>query len=357
MSHVDDGTLHAYLDGELAPPEVQGVETHLTQCAGCRTRLEEERVLITRAAELLGRAAPRDRALPPFPAGDVRPPVRLWWQVRLPLAWAATVALALAIGMYLGPTVGRGPIPAARADSEQPVELMPQTAPLTGELAQGAPRANRLGAAKVSSPEPPRVPSPAVQADRLERSQAQAPPPAASAPVEAQDEAAVEHANARVAMKSAPRSYALKGSPIGADSARLVLGTDPLVVPDLPVRGMYQARLIGYSAVVVVEQTLDSSTVIEVINGRPAPLALPEVVVTGPGVVQADSASAGARALLGRSADSAPAGNMRKRAALARPTAAPGVDQSVPGLLLEVRGPLSADSLAALRRRLRPLRP
>src|SRR5256885_16150583 len=102
MSHVDDGTLHAYLDGELSPPEAQGVEAHLAQCPGCRGRLEEERALITRAGELLALAAPPDRALPPFRAGDVKPPPRLWWQVRQPLAWAATVVLALGIGTYLG---------------------------------------------------------------------------------------------------------------------------------------------------------------------------------------------------------------------------------------------------------------
>jgi len=61
MSHVDDGTLHAYLDGELSPPEVQSLETHLAQCPGCRSRLEEERALISRAAELLWRAAPPDQ--------------------------------------------------------------------------------------------------------------------------------------------------------------------------------------------------------------------------------------------------------------------------------------------------------
>ncbi|PYO77356.1 MAG: hypothetical protein DMD67_06720 [Gemmatimonadetes bacterium] len=42
MSHVDDGTLHAYLDGELSPPETQTVETHVVQCPACRTRLEED---------------------------------------------------------------------------------------------------------------------------------------------------------------------------------------------------------------------------------------------------------------------------------------------------------------------------
>src|SRR2546426_3469590 len=59
MSHVDDGTLHAYLDGELSPAEVQGVDAHLAQCPACRGRLDEERALITRAGELL--AVRRDR--------------------------------------------------------------------------------------------------------------------------------------------------------------------------------------------------------------------------------------------------------------------------------------------------------
>ncbi len=355
MPHVDDGSLHAYLDGELAPPEAQGVEAHLAQCAGCRTRLEEERALIARAAELLARAAPPERELPPFRPGDVEPPVRLWWQVRLPLAWAATVALALGIGIYLGPTLDRprGAEPTARSDSERAVHLLPQTAPVAHELAQGALRAKRPGAARARSTEPAALPSPAVEADRLERVQAQAEAPAAPAPVEARDAAAAEHENARVALKSASQSYATRGSAIDADSARRVLGTDPLVVPGLPVRGIYRARLLGYSAVVMVEQALDSSTVIEVINGRPSPVALSEVVVTGAGAAQPDTVSAGARALLGRSADSLAAAP-RKQAA---PAVALSADQSLAGLLLEVRGPLSADSLAALRRRLRPLRP
>src|SRR5690349_23911478 len=82
MSHVDDGTLHAYLDGELSPPEAQGLEAHVAQCLVCRERLEEERALIARATELLARAAPPERDLPPFRPGDIQPPARLWWQVR-----------------------------------------------------------------------------------------------------------------------------------------------------------------------------------------------------------------------------------------------------------------------------------
>src|SRR5204862_533564 len=93
-----------------------------------------------------------------------------------------------------------------------------------------------------------------------------------------------------------------KASPTRLDSARALLGADPLVDPGAPIRTMYRAREIGYSAVVIVEQALDSSTVIEVVNGRRSPAALDAVAVTGaaaPGE-RADSVSVAERAPLSR---------------------------------------------------------
>src|SRR5207247_591504 len=146
MSHVDDGTLHAYLDGELPQAEARGVEAHVAECAGCRDRLEEERALIARADELLGLAAPPDRATPPFRPGDRAPPVRLWWRVRLPLAWAATVVLALGAGMYFGPGALRREQPAAdqrTSDLAAGRALPPVAAPETVVTHGAAPLAVR----------------------------------------------------------------------------------------------------------------------------------------------------------------------------------------------------------------------
>ncbi len=146
MSHVDDGTLHAYLDGELSPVESQDVEAHIAQCPSCRDRLEEERALIARADELLGLAAPPDRATPPFRPGDRAPPVRLWWRVRLPLAWAATVVLALGAGMYFGPGALRREQPAAdqrTSDLAAGRALPPVAAPETVVTHGAAPLAVR----------------------------------------------------------------------------------------------------------------------------------------------------------------------------------------------------------------------
>src|SRR2546426_1413733 len=241
MLHVDDGTLHTDLAGELAPAEAQGVDAHLAQCPACRDRLEQERALITRAGELLAMAAPPDRELPPFRAGDVKPLTRLWWKVRLPLAWAATVAIALGIGTYLGSGVEQRQQPETAADAE-PARPQALESPLSSE------RARRESRVK------PRV----AEMAAIPRDTALSAATPAPAPAPAPQPAFVMLDGALVE----------KASPITVDSARALLGADPLAVPGAPIRTMYRAREIGYSAVVIVEQALDSSTVIEVVNGR-----------------------------------------------------------------------------------------
>ena len=139
------------------------------------------------------------------------------------------------------------------------------------------------------------------------------------------------------------RSQWQKGGAISIDSARRVLGTDPLVVPGVPIEALYRGRAIGYADVVIVDQALDSTTMIEVINARIAPQLLDQVVVAGQPAARPEPASA---------ADSL-AAKGRRLASLA----AKAAGQVRPDLFRDVRGPLSADSLAALRRRLEPLRP
>ena len=371
MSHVDDGTLHAYLDGELSPPEAQGLEAHVAQCLVCRERLEEERALIARATELLARAAPPERDLPPFRPGDIQPPARLWWQVRLPLAWAATIALALGIGTYVGERGVARLEPTAHERPTIVADQLARTAPAPGPATASAPDSVFAGQRQRVSERRGRVSKPAASPavgsviEEKSREEMLRQPAADSI---ARPEAAPVSADRYLASKAAAptpahremaqlNAYggAVKGPPIGVDSARLLLGSDPLAVPDLAVRGIYRARMIGYTGMVIVEQELDSSTVIAVINGRRSPLALDAVVVSAAGEVRRDTQSPGARAMLNaRAADSL--------AAAARPAPMPAADEekakhAASGLFVDVRGPLSPDSLAALKRLLRPLRP
>jgi len=346
MSHVDDGMLHAYLDGELAPVDARGVDAHVAQCPDCRRRLDEERALIARAAELLALATPPDRQVPPFRAGDVKAPARVWWRVRLPLAWAATVALALGIGSYLGREAAPAPqaematdSAAARARSLARREFRPEARGTVGTPAVAAP-----GSAAVS-------PAPGgARADNIARPR---PEPVES---KAEGERPRELAAKIAAYKAASdeRDAWQKGDAISLDSARHVLGGDPVVVPGVPVEAFYLGRGVGYSAVVIVQQALDSSTMIEVINARPASLLLDQVVASGAPAAVADSLSAVRRGFVSRAraADSLEA---LPRGATPRPLRA--AVQASPNLFRDVRGPLSADSLAALRRRLQPLGP
>lgn len=115
MSHVDEGTLHAYLDGELAPVERERVDTHLKGCPACQARLAEERAIIERASRLLGMAAPPERAMPPL-AQLRRPPVI--WRLRRPLAWAATLILAVGLGWYVRGTFSGRAAPQREAQDE-----------------------------------------------------------------------------------------------------------------------------------------------------------------------------------------------------------------------------------------------
>jgi len=347
MSHVDDGTLHAYLDGELAPAEVQGVDAHIAQCPACRGRVEEERALISRAGELLALAAPPDRELPPFRAGDVKPLKRLWWQVRLPLAWAATVVLALGIGSYLGSgsrALTDRSVAAPLADRSRELVAADTPARLMAYRTAAEPRV-----AKRAAP-PPATPAPAPNAQRVADAVV---PRADTATARAYVETGAE-SEARVSERNRledVRDLWQTGSAISIDSARRVLDADPLVVPGVPIEAIYRGQHIGYSAVVIVEQALDSSTMIQVINARSASFALGEVTGAATPASPADSLDALERAPRARAqiADAPVAAPAAKVAA--RPL------RRVGKLEIHISGPLPSDSLQTLLRLVQPVKP
>jgi len=78
MSHLDEGTLHALLDGELDLHEVKEIQAHIGSCAACGTRLREVKEFHGEADRLVGvlelPSAPSRRTAPaepaPAPFGD-----------------------------------------------------------------------------------------------------------------------------------------------------------------------------------------------------------------------------------------------------------------------------------------------
>ena len=53
MSHLDEGTLHALLDGELGSTESMEIEAHLDSCAACGSRLRSAREFLGEADRLV----------------------------------------------------------------------------------------------------------------------------------------------------------------------------------------------------------------------------------------------------------------------------------------------------------------
>jgi putative zinc finger protein len=54
MSHLDEGTLHALLDGELDLTEVSEIQMHLGTCVACGSRLQEVKQVLAEADRLVG---------------------------------------------------------------------------------------------------------------------------------------------------------------------------------------------------------------------------------------------------------------------------------------------------------------
>lgn len=101
MSHVDDGELTAYADGAypVDDPVALRISAHLSTCGDCRTRLEQNQDLRTRAAEILSFATPALMTTPSFESLQTQVG-RTQLRPAVPLAWAATVVLALGIGWF-----------------------------------------------------------------------------------------------------------------------------------------------------------------------------------------------------------------------------------------------------------------
>ncbi|MBI2402847.1 MAG: zf-HC2 domain-containing protein [Gemmatimonadetes bacterium] len=152
MTHLDEGQLHAYLDGEGTERDGWGrseIETHLAECSACRARLEDQRRLRDRARAILGTAGPMAVSPPPFDAVLQRAARKRERKLRIPpmttLAWAASLALAVGVGWYARSLVleGGGAAAAGVATGATPPQVradaIQAAPPAARQLAQGTP--------------------------------------------------------------------------------------------------------------------------------------------------------------------------------------------------------------------------
>jgi hypothetical protein len=302
MPHVDEGLLHAYLDGEVAGAERDQIRAHLSECAPCRTRLEEERALVARAGELLARAAPPRRE--PVPFTRFAPSRAPSW--RIPAAWAATVTIAFAVGWYAqGERLAHEL--AERAVPPEVSGLVPLTNPPPVAAAK-----SRGSVAPRRSVEP--AAAPFAREDAAGQVAAAPHPTAAAPPIPVEAEPPRQAA--------ALRDEAAAWPVLDADAARAVLGRAPAMLPGRPVRRMLLSP--ADEGVVVIEQEWKPGIVLRLYERRA--LTAEPVDVARPSSERARSATP--------SAQMAPRGENLAR--------------YVNSLRVEISGPIAADSLARL---------
>lgn len=98
MKHLDEGTIHAWLDGALNEEEARYCEEHTASCEACRALVAEARGLVAGASRIL--SALDDVPAGVVPAGTARPKGRRNWTRTL--SWAMAAALVLAVGVKVG---------------------------------------------------------------------------------------------------------------------------------------------------------------------------------------------------------------------------------------------------------------
>lgn len=223
-----------------------------------------------------GGGAGADRTLEPVagvgrPARASHPPLRelrrpsLAWRLRRPLAWAATVVLALGLGWYAR-GFGIGPV----ASGEHTDAIYPSPAVIGSPVtASGSRSPDSAPSARAAQRELATANQPADEAlDRrksldatpLEPATGQvpaSPPPAVRGAVAAPEPPV---ANQGVPARDAEARVAWEWPLIGRQPARDLLGVDPVAIPGFTIRA-YRRNPAAGNAELVVEQVIDGRTV------------------------------------------------------------------------------------------------
>ena len=291
--HVDEGTLHAWLDGALPANESRAVEAHVATCESCAAAAAEARGLIAASTRILS-------ALDDVP-GDVVPAAFNTQSLTSRRAKSrsvrayASIAAAAVVVVALSLVVRGKTTPVTRQDSSvavRPIEADTTSAPVTqspeGPESQVAVASSARKPANHIDARKPRVPSPAVPKSQVAvapESQAQ------SAPIVTGVAAAAATAPSADSLTVTGRvTAAATGLPLG-DARVSVVGTDAVVATDstgtfkvsVPPTGSHvlMARRIGFAANSAIVN-LPADRVAQVTLALPSqPTALAEVVTGG----------------------------------------------------------------------------
>lgn len=154
MQHLDEGTIHSWLDGALTPDEAAGVEAHVAECAQCAAAVAEARGFIAASSRIL-------TALDDAPRGVI--PVAAPRKRIDPMVWRIAATLLVVASGTLVVVRNRGAdeqLMSATTDSASlsstptaaTKQALAETAPAPAAANQSLPQAQRSEARPIARP-------------------------------------------------------------------------------------------------------------------------------------------------------------------------------------------------------------
>jgi anti-sigma factor RsiW len=384
MQHLDEGTIHSWLDGALSAEEAARVSAHVEECPQCAAAVAEARGFIAASSRIL-------TALDNVPRGVV--PVGERAKPRNWAAWrAAAAVLVVALGSFavLRERMGthRSMSEVATVTARGPVTDMAADSPSAATVPSATLPANDMPTAKVlTKPATPVRTANPLAFGKIDNRATPSQEKASAAPVVSPSAAVADVRPEALADKVAPQNFGaapmkaspepLSGQVAGVASSVHVAGAAMSGIPAGPT----SIRVVGTPRVIGEKRTLyelapgDTVLLAEVLN-----VQLNSVVVTALGttrVVQSADTSGGRQIRL-RGASSRPAASDSQRSnAAPNPVAAPPVPATAPppaveilngittltwtdpasGNTMKLSGRHSAAELTEIRRRIEQLRP
>ncbi|MEO6209722.1 MAG: zf-HC2 domain-containing protein [Gemmatimonadaceae bacterium] len=165
MQHLDEGMIHAWLDGELSPAEREAAEAHLATCDECKAAVAEARGFVAASSRILTALdAVPGGVLPASSKSSVGGGERAPARFRVSRAWmaaAAVLVLSTATIIVIRPRGETSAMRVADASTEAKATEMTPTAALKPEaLARTAP--SSTAATPVRVPAAPTADRPAL---------------------------------------------------------------------------------------------------------------------------------------------------------------------------------------------------
>jgi predicted anti-sigma-YlaC factor YlaD len=168
--HLDEGTIHAWLDGALAPDESARVEAHVHTCAECSVLVAEARGLVAASSRILS-------SLDSVPGGVIpgsnagvdqlavlrarrNAAARPWWRDRRIVVAASLLFVAGATSVVWRSGTGPSPMTVEAVRPGKDNVSAVAAAPATGGANPAEPREKATRDAKAESPAPSLDPSP-----------------------------------------------------------------------------------------------------------------------------------------------------------------------------------------------------